>query len=211
MKEQEEILTFLKGHYRSEFKIPSLYQNVVQKYSLLAGAIFIAVFFLSLVFDANDIFTGFFLAMGMIALLIFELVFVCIGVKEFANSHEGYFDQILSRVEDSGALLEGLQKYDVFALREMIVRFEHELLSIDSRIDFFLGVIGKAGILPAVVAMYAAYTEIITIALPWKLDVFLMAFVVGMYLGSSMLRLMQARLKYLIFNLNFIIDRKEKS
>lgn len=181
--ELPNIFTLLsKDSSRYSVGIGFLYENNVEKYSLVIVGICTILFVVIYLIASDRGYSIFPVLIALIALIVYISSSAITSI--FRNPSQDFLSDLSERSKDQMILMQKLSVYSHEDLLLAYNRIEYEIEKLNSRLGFLVGALEKLGIIPAVIALYLSLSKALGSNQFSGLPIYVFAFVFGLYIGA---------------------------
>ena len=180
----KEIISELVGEERPFNIISSVYDNKIQKWSLVIIGLCITIGIPAHILFPDEIVAGVAMVIALLMVIVFSINNTIMQMKYVLSPAKEHLADLEARIEQEYALVQRLTSYDHWSLVQAKNRLLFEAERLEKRIGALVGAMDKLGIFPAMIALYIAYSK--TFGTTSFIDVpyILLGFIAGLYLAA---------------------------
>ncbi|MDO6507031.1 hypothetical protein Q4506_09525 [Colwellia sp. 4_MG-2023] len=164
--------------------IARLYDNKVQKWSLVIIGVCIFIGLVTFFIDSKSIVIGVVMIISLLMVIIFSVNNTFLQMKYMLAPAKEYLSELHSRINRESMLVQRLTSYDSWSLCKAKQRLIFEADKLENRIGALVGALNKLGLFPALIALYIAIAKVFGSTNFTDIPYLLLAFVAGLYLAA---------------------------
>ena len=162
----------------------SVYDNKLQKWSLVVIGICIIISLITYFVSPNSFVLGLTMITALLMVIIFSINNTFSQLKYLLSASKEHLHELSIRVEQETRLIQRLTAYDSWSLSQAKGRLNFEADRLEKRIGALVGAMEKLGLFPAIIALYIACAKTLGSTNFTDIPYLLLGFVAGIYLAA---------------------------
>lgn len=183
------------------------YENNFEKFCLILIGVSVLAFLVTIPFDKSKIFAYGAAFAFLILVLLFTLSNAISTLRSLQAPVTTYISGLDSTLKKESETISKLSGKDPSDLKAAYERLEFECEKLKARVSFMVGALDKVGIFPGIIALYFAYVKSTGAQDLSSAPDFVLALLIGLYVGAFIAKHIIHKLEKMIFILKISEER----
>lgn len=180
----KQIIEELIGEEKPFNIISSVYDNKIQKWSLVTIGVCISIGMPAYFIKPDSMLVGITMIASLLMVIVFSVNNTIVQMKYVLSPAKEHLSDLSARAEQESILVQRLTMYDSWNLKQAKQRLQFEADRLESRIGALVGAMDKLGLFPAIIALYIAYSKTFGVDSFGEIPYWLLGFIAGLYLAA---------------------------
>lgn len=180
----KQIIEELIGEEKPFNIISSVYDNKIQKWSLVTIGVCISIGMPAYFIKPDSMLVGITMIAALLMVIVFSVNNTIVQMKYVLSPAKEHLSDLSARAEQESILVQRLTMYDSWNLKQAKQRLQFEADRLESRIGALVGAMDKLGLFPAIIALYIAYSKTFGVDSFGDIPYLLLGFIAGLYLAA---------------------------